>query len=230
MHIHCIQHVPFENPGAIVKWSQQNGHELSITHLYAGEELPTINTWDMLVVMGGPMSVHDEKEFPWLAEEKSYIGKAIEQDKTVLGICLGSQLIAEALGAKVYRAKQKEIGWFPVNWTPNARNLLPNSPEQSSVFHWHGETYDLPAEAELLASSAVCQNQAFIYQGKVIGLQFHLEMLEENVNTIVDQCGHELEEAPYIQTKEEILRNSSSFNDTYALLSELLNGLQKQLY
>lgn len=227
MHIHCIQHVPFENPGAIVKWSEQNGHELSITHLYTGEKLPAITDWDMLVVMGGPMSVHDEKEFPWLLEEKRYIGKVIEQDKMVLGICLGSQLIAEALGSKVYPANQKEIGWFPVKWTPTARKLLPNGPEQSMVFHWHGETYDLPADAELLASSDICQNQAFIYHSKVIGLQFHLEMLEDNVNRIVEHCGHELVEAPYIQTKQEIIHDTAPFSDTFYLLSELLDGLQK---
>src|SRR5579871_6354431 len=148
IRFHCIQHVPFETPGNIQIWAKEKGHSLSYTHIYNNEELPAINDFDVLIIMGGPMSIHDEKEFSWLKKEKEFIKSAIQENKKILGICLGSQLIADALGAKVYNNKEKEIGFMPVKFFKD------NSEE--IVFHWHGETFDLPEGATLRASTEAC--------------------------------------------------------------------------
>ncbi|BBI34081.1 type 1 glutamine amidotransferase [Cohnella abietis] len=228
MRIQFAQHVPFENPGAIANWAVKQGHTCSVTHLFAGEELPAMDTWDWLVILGGPMSVHDEAKHSWLVGEKSYIAEAIRSNKIVIGICLGAQLIAEALGAKVYPNDQKEIGWYTVKWTSSSlrKTLLRHFPEETLVFHWHGETYDLPEGAELLASSSACKNQAFVYGNTVFGFQFHLEMLQGNIQLLIENCGDEIKAAPYIQSSEEILNMASNADHSVALLDELLDQIE----
>ncbi|NOU68882.1 amidotransferase [Paenibacillus sp. LMG 31461] len=230
MRIHCIQHVPFENPGAILNWSEKQGHELLVTRIFAGERLHAIETWDWLFVLGGPMSVHDENEYPWLNEEKRYIKEVIQTEKTVVGICLGAQLIAHVLGAKVFPNEQKEIGWFPIQWTQASIELplFPNPSSESVVFHWHGETFDLPDRAQLLASSAACKNQAFIYEKSVIGLQFHLEMMQRNVQLIIEHCGEEISVAPYIQSEKEMLNAPLQLERSNMLLYGFLDQLEQQ--
>jgi GMP synthase - Glutamine amidotransferase domain len=172
--------------------------------------LPSTDSWDWLVILGGPMSVHDEDAYSWLSEEKQYIARAIHEGKTMIGICLGSQLIAECLGADVYPNKQKEIGWFKLQWlldNEHPDTVLSSFPDEMTVFHWHGETYDLPNGARRLASSQACFNQAFIYGDHVYGFQFHLEMTEENIRKIVENCGSELAAGPYIQTADKLLNS-----------------------
>jgi GMP synthase-like glutamine amidotransferase len=227
MRIQCLQHVQFETPGAIEKWASDNGHVCSTVRLYAGHELPSVDAWDWLVILGGPMSVHDESEHPWLIEEKRYIREALDTGKTVIGICLGAQLIADVSGARVYPNEQKEIGWFPVQWTTIGQTLLPfeSFPAAPVVFHWHGETFELPEGAALLASSEACRNQAFVLNGTVFGFQFHLEMMEDNVRAIVSNCGQEIIEAPYIQQADEMLGASETMAESNALLVRFLDGL-----
>lgn len=210
MKIHALYHVPFEQTGCIADWIDANGHQLTATRMYEQDTLPNIATLDWLIVMGGPMSVCDETLYPWLVDEKRYIESAIHQGKVVLGICLGAQLIADVLGARVYPNEHKEIGWFPIEWTEAARQsrLFDHMPSPMQVFHWHGDTFDLPKGALHLASSAVCHNQAFVYDNRVIGLQFHIEMKQDNIAAIIDNCGDELVDAPYIQSAEEMLRHA----------------------
>lgn len=234
MLIHFIQHVPFENPGSILEWAQERGHNIQITKIYAGETPPPTNVWDWLIIMGGPMSVHDTSKYGWLENEKQYILKALQEGKTIIGICLGAQLIAEALGARVYQGKEKEIGWFPIHWNINESNqrLLKAFPEQSPVFHWHGETFELPAGATRLASSPVCENQAFIYKSSVLGLQFHLEMQLENIKQLIKHCGEEIVDAPYIQRAEEMQSEEASMESSKNMLFQLLdhfNDLQERV-
>src|SRR2546428_2396131 len=114
MNIHYFQHVPFEGLGCIEDWANRKSHVLSSTRFFEKHTLSDLKTIDWLIVMGGPMGVYDESEYLWLKEEKEFIKKAIDANKVVIGICLGSQLIAEVLGAKVYKNKFTEIGWFPV--------------------------------------------------------------------------------------------------------------------
>jgi len=210
LKIHTLMHVPFEGLGCIDQWILENGHSSTFTKFYEEYSLPDIETFDWLIVMGGPMGVYEETTYPWLAEEKAFIQESIDSGKTVLGICLGSQLIAEVLGAKVYPNHQKEIGWFDIKLSENAKVLpmFDHFEEQFQVFHWHGDTYDLPVDSTLLFSSDNCVNQAFLYQDNVLGLQFHFEVTEATLNSMVKHGRQELVENDTIQTAETILSQS----------------------
>ena len=205
--IHTLLHVPFEGLGCIDQWITENNHTASFTRFYEDFKLPAIDEFDWLIVMGGPMGVHDEVEYPWLVMEKTFIRKAIESGKTVIGICLGSQLIAEVLGAKVYANPQKEIGWFDIKLSDSAKSLVlfDHFEEQFQVFHWHGDTYDLPAWSKLLFSSDNCRNQAFLYQDNVLGIQFHFEVTKKTLINMVEHGKDELAENNTIQSALAIL-------------------------
>ena len=145
MRIAVLQHVPFEGPAAIADWAAARGDRIAVAHLYRGDPLPALADFDMLTVMGGPMSVNDEAKYAWLAPEIALVREAIGAGKIVLGVCLGAQIIAKSLGAKVYAAGQKEIGWFEVKRTETEHPIFEGLPAAFPVFHWHGETFDLPA-------------------------------------------------------------------------------------
>ncbi len=205
MRAHWFQHVPFEGLGCIESWLTAAGYDITKTAFYLSSELPILNEIDLLIVMGGPMSVNDEEEFPWLAEEKQFIRNAINAGKPVLGICLGAQLIANALGARVYKNQVKEIGWFPIEKVGSSGGNCFSFPLALDVFHWHGETFDLPEGAHHLARSAGCKNQAFQVGKNVIALQFHLETTPESARQMVANCRDELVFGQYIQTEADIL-------------------------
>lgn len=222
MHLHYLQHVPFEGPGFIEEWAVAGGVQLTRTRLYAGEHPPSLASFDGLVIMGGPMGIHDHEGHPWLPAEKAFIAEAIEAGRTVIGICLGAQLIAEVLGAKVYPGPNKEIGWFPLRRAPEAPEWMP---DKLTAFHWHGDTFDLPEEATLLASSDACHNQGFIYRDRVVGLQFHLESTHQSIEALIGNCGEELVDAPYIQSGEQIRNGHSNIAGINAVMDNLLNNL-----
>jgi len=159
--------------------------------MYEGEKFPALDKVDLLILLGGPMGVNDSEKFPWLTAEKEYIRDAIVWGGRVLGICLGAQLIASALGARVYRSRTKEIGWYLVEGIP-APGLSFPFPPSFPAFHWHGETFDLPPGALHLARSAECHQQAFQVGRNVLGLQFHLEATPESVQSLIDNCGDDL--------------------------------------
>lgn len=225
MHVHVLQHVPFEGLGSIEEWLLQRNMTISYTRLFESDSFPPLANIDLIIALGGPMSVNDEEELPWLRTEKRFIAGAIANNKAVLGICLGSQLIANALGAQVYPAMEKEIGWFPVYAEPAMLDALA-FPTSADVFHWHGETFDLPPGAIHLASSAACHNQAFQFGTRVIGLQFHLETTPESADSIIRHCGKELVPQRYIQS-EATLRNVSAGNyvEINALMAAILEYL-----
>ena len=212
LRIQYFQHVPYEGPGYISEWATKYGHLLSGTMLYEEHTLPDAGDFDWLVIMGGSMSVYDEN-ISWLAEEKRFIKEVIDAGKTVIGICLGAQLIADVLGAKVYPGKEKEIGWWPVRLTPDGEKhpLLMDLPEEFVTFHWHGDTFDIPEGAVHLISSDVCSNQAFIFNENVLALQFHFETTETTVKDIIDNSRHELVEAHHIEPEERMLSQAGYF-------------------
>lgn len=223
MNIHWLQHVPFEGLGSIEKWAGKMGHTLSCTRLFAGDPLPQHNQFGMLVVMGGPMGIYDEKEYPWLITEKPFIRAAINAGMPVLGICLGAQLIADVLGARVSANTQKEIGWFTVTRTdPIPDGLMGILPENQTVFHWHGDTFDLPAGAVHLYSSNVCRNQAFLYKDRVLALQFHLETALESAIPLIQNCRNELVPGPSIQTEQEIIDGIEKFAGINGTMDRIL--------
>lgn len=198
MRVHIFMHVPFEGPGCISDWITANAHEVSYTRWFDHPTPPDVNDVDLLIIMGGPMGVHDETTYPWLAVEKALIRQVIMHDKSVLGVCLGAQLVAHVLGAEVFANEQKEIGWYPVQFSPSSPVSLP---QEMTVFHWHGDTFDIPAGAAGFASSAATPNQAFIYNEKVIALQFHFEVTKESMEAMLHHGEEELIAAPYIQDK-----------------------------
>ena len=205
MRAHYLQHVPFEGLGSIEPWLKRSGYEISRTPFFESAELPDMNEVGLLIVMGGPMSVNDESRFPWLLKEKQFIRRAIEQRKPVLGVCLGAQLIANAMGARVYRNRLKEIGWFPVHGVPLYDRSVFCFPQSIDVFHWHGETFDLPPNAIRIARSEGCENQGFQLGSSVIALQFHLETTPDSARDIVTHCRDELTPDKYVQSEEGIL-------------------------
>jgi GMP synthase-like glutamine amidotransferase len=171
MRMAVLQHVEFEGPAAVADWAAGRGFPLRVFHLYRDTTLPSLSDFDMLTVMGGPMSANDEARLGWLGPEIALVREAIAADKIVLGICLGAQIIAKALGARVYPGGTKEIGWFPVQRT-GSHSLFDGLPDSFTTFHWHGETFDLPHEATSLAKSKITETQAFAVGQRVLGLQF----------------------------------------------------------
>ena len=146
VRVHCFQQVPEEGMACIFDRLKFHKVQIAYTRFYMQESLPQVDEFDFLIVVGGPMSVYDEEVYPWLRDQKRVIKQAVEAGKVVLGICLGSQFIASALGADVYPGQQKEIGWFPLCLTEKGQELL-EIPEGQAVFHWHGDTFDLPQGA-----------------------------------------------------------------------------------
>ena len=206
MRVHWLQHVPFENLGSIEQWIKNNGYSVASTRLYADDPLPSVDEFDFLIIMGGPMSVHDEKHYPWLKMEKRFIKEAMDRGRTVLGICLGAQLIAQALGAAVYKNTEKEIGWFPINHIASGEQsgFFDLMSDRATVFHWHGETFDLPENARHLAISEGCNHQAFSYNENILALQYHLEITEKGIANLIENCGDEIIPAPFIQSRAEM--------------------------
>jgi GMP synthase-like glutamine amidotransferase len=229
LRIHYLQHVPFEGLGCIEDWVSTNGHSLSSTKFYENNNLPELSDFDWLIVMGGPMGVYDEEKYDWLSGEKEFIRNAIQEGKTVIGICLGAQLIASSLGAEVYPNAEKEIGWFPIFPTESGKSieLLRGSLDPFPVFHWHGDTFDLPLGALRLASSEVCLNQAFLYNRKVVGIQFHFEVTEKSLNQMITFCGNELVSGRYIQSAETILGNTQFISEINNRMFHLLDFMEE---
>jgi GMP synthase-like glutamine amidotransferase len=220
MRAHYLQHVPFEGLGSIEPWLREADYEITSTRFYESPRLPVLKDIDFLVVMGGPMSVNDESAYSWLGQEKRFIRDCVEAGKSVLGVCLGAQLIASAMGAKVYRNREKEIGWFPVQAsTSSAGGSGFRFPASVEVFHWHGETFDLPAGAVHLARSRGCENQAFQLGKSVMGLQFHLETTPGSAREMVSHCRAELLLSEYVQSESDIL---AAAPEKYAVINQLM--------
>ncbi|WP_310599741.1 glutamine amidotransferase-related protein [Desulfobulbus sp.] len=228
MRVHALQHVEFEGLGHIGRWIADRGHVLSLTRLYAGEVLPSPAAFDRLVVMGGPMNIYQDARYPWLAAERALIREAIAAGKSAVGVCLGAQLLADALGSPVFSGIDKEIGWWPIRLTEAGKGsgLLAGVEEETVVFHWHGDTFDIPAGAIHLAASEGCPSQAFVYDNRILGLQFHLESTPETVAAIVARCGDELVPGRYIQSEAYIRASGSAhFPAINRLLETLLDRL-----
>jgi GMP synthase (glutamine-hydrolysing) len=199
-----LTHVPFEGPANIGRWAVERGHALKVTNLYDGQSPPEPNEYDFLVVMGGPMNIYDYNKHPWLSGEKKAIEHGVTQGKAMLGVCLGAQLMAHVLGGPVSKNPLPEIGWLPVDQTPDAKDspIFKHFPERYTAFHWHGDTFALPPGATLMADTQGCANQAFVYGGNVVGLQFHIETTVESMEALIENCAHEIVRGPYVQDAE----------------------------
>jgi GMP synthase-like glutamine amidotransferase len=226
MRAHCLMNIFFEGPGYISDWMDQHGHSMVIWRLYEDPSLPDPEEVDMLVVMGGPMNIYEEDKYPYLAGEKDLIHACIREHKYVIGICLGAQLMADALGEKVFKNSEKEIGWFPVHTDgENAdHEILSVFPENFTPFHWHGETFGIPVDARKLGSSDACMNQGFLYGDHVLALQFHLEITPHIVEDLLQYAARDMTPGEYVQTAGEIRDGLEHCPTNRAVLFQLLDG------
>ena len=172
MRIVALRHVAFEDLGVWMSIIRERGHQ--VDYVDAGDDLSRARAADLLVILGAPVGVGDTAAYPYLADEQEVIAARLGDDQPTLGVCLGAQLMAAALGAAVYRAERAEIGWGRLTLAPEAAATPLRHLADAPVLHWHGDTFDLPAEAVLLASSGVTKNQAFSF-GRSLALQFHAE-------------------------------------------------------
>jgi GMP synthase (glutamine-hydrolysing) len=222
--LHALIHGPSDGLGAIAPWAAARGHAVTETRLDAGEPLPELSEFDLLVVMGGAMNVYQHRDHPWLVPEKRCLAKAIAQGKKVLGVCLGAQLIADVLGGKVWQNPEKEIGWWPVRMLARPGPFA-QWPEQLTMFHWHGDTFSLPPGAVRVAESDACANQAFLYGDRVAGVQFHLEVTPDSVAGFIAGGESELTPARFVQGPQEALHPPAGF--MASALSDLLEAFER---
>ena len=211
----------------IGEWAEKQGHSVASTKLYESAPLPAMEAFDWLAVMGGPMSTDEEGRYPWLADEKDFLKAAIDAQKPIIGVCLGAQLLSEALGGSVAPNQETEIGWFPVALTEEGRKspFTRRWPQEFTAFHWHGDTFDIPKRAVRLASSTACRNQAFAWRDRVVGLQFHLEYTPDSIRAMLEHCGDEIYSAPYIQCAPAIETQIDLTRDLRPMLYQLLDAL-----
>ena len=193
--VRVLQHIGPEGPGFIADALMRADIDLAVTRPDLGEPVPTrLDGESGLLVMGGPMGVYEVDEYPYLADEQRLIEHALREQKPVLGVCLGSQLLAATLGARVAPGPRKEIGWFEVTAADVAAKdpLLGRAPSKFVALHWHGDVFDLPSGAVSLARSALTVHQAFRYGGHAHGLLFHLEAKPDQVEKMAAQFADEL--------------------------------------
>jgi GMP synthase (glutamine-hydrolysing) len=219
----------FEDLACIEPILIKRGHSLSSTQLYLSQPLPRIEDFDWLIVLGGPMAVEDENQYPWLKTEKIFIRKVINASKPVFGICLGAQIIAHVMGAKVYKNAYREIGWYPITCSPEAndtvfRDILTDKLE---VFHWHEDMFEIPQGAVHLASSQACPNQGFIFDNHIIGIQFHLECTLDSARALINNCRDALDASPFVQSEAQILSDKSKFDRVNDVLYLLIEKFEK---
>jgi GMP synthase-like glutamine amidotransferase len=200
----------FEHPGSVVDWANEKNYTITYTKIFKDANFPSTDSFDMLVIMGGVMGAYEEDKYEWMRAEKLFIKKSIEANKKVLGICLGAQFIADALGAKVFPHTKKEIGWFEVEKVATHK-LTENLPQTFTTFHWHGDTFTLPGNAIHLCKTQACEQQGFVYNNHVAGLQFHTEIKEDLLNSMIENERSELIKAKYVQTEDKIKRLATEY-------------------
>jgi GMP synthase-like glutamine amidotransferase len=225
MRVHWLQHAEHEGLGCIGPWLASRSARVRHTPLHRGELPPAIDEFDWLIVMGGPMNIYEHQAHPWLIAEKKLIRDACVKNKKVLGICLGAQLLADVLGAKVTTNREQEIGWFDVTLTEEGHKspLLSGSPATFPAFHWHGDTFSMPKGHASLIKSDACVNQAFALDTRLVGFQFHLEVREVDVRDWL------VTDAPtparYVQTAAEMLRDPGRFAEQNKLMAQVLERM-----
>jgi len=223
MRVHWLQHAEHEGLGSIEPWLRARGHRVAGTRLQRGEELPHVDDFDWLIVMGGPMNIYEHDRHSWLIREKFLIRDACVKNKKVLGICLGAQLIADVLGGGVTQNREPEIGWFDVMFNDEAEKspLFDAFPHKFMAFHWHGDTFAYPKGATPLMRSEACERQAFSWgEGRVLGLQFHLEVELDDARRWLETDAPEPRR--YVQAPAEILRDAERFAANRRLMHALL--------
>jgi len=185
-----IKHISIEGPGIIGEFLKNIPWEVKTFELDKGVRLPEdLCGINAIISLGGPMSVYEEEKYPFLKVEDKFLKKAIKEEIPILGICLGAQLLAKACGAKVKKAEQEEIGWYKVSLTEDGKRdlLFRGLSKELDVFEWHGDTFEIPNNGTLLASSNYCKNQSFRYGRNVYGFQFHIEVTPSMIHSWIQE-------------------------------------------
>ncbi len=219
MNIVCFQHVAFETPGYIATWAQARGHRLRPVRTDHEDPAAALREADALIVLGGPMGVHDDALHPWLAAEKAALRAALERGLPTLGICLGAQLIADALGARVFKGAQREIGWLPV---VSSDDVIGQGATFTPLL-WHGDVFTLPSGARPIGASAACELQGFRYRDHVLALLFHLEMTRSGLTELIAHCASEIDGSPTCQPPQQMLAENAPFEASHALAARILD-------
>lgn len=218
-----LQHADDEGLGSMHHWFTEHGFDINTVRIDRGEALPPHNSFDWLVVMGGPMGVYEEAQYPWLREEKAWLKQAIESEKKTLGVCLGAQLIASALDASVYPNDTFEVGWYPIIRTDPSASWLP---QQTTLLSWHGDCFDLPRGAKAFATSELTPCQGFRYGNRTWALQFHVEADASTVHAFLEAGGGELPQGEGVQSIEQ-LENPLHLTNSANIAADLLNFMAK---
>jgi GMP synthase-like glutamine amidotransferase len=232
MRIQLIEHDPEDfSRTNISLWAAEKGYRVNQTYVCNNEDLPPVDSFDWLMVMGGSQQAWDEGATPWLQEEKAFLSDTLAAGKIILGICFGAQLLAEALGGKLFPNPQKEIGWHEVSLTRQGQEsfLFQNVPSDFVTFHWHSDHFSLPRSCTRLAGSKATENQAFVDKDRpLVGLQFHPEYTRDMVRYYASEHSQDWVPDVYVSTKDEVLTRTEEIPDTYWLMETLLNNMEQE--
>lgn len=230
MIIYCLHHIEFETFGNLKEWALFNDHVLETVNPSMCNSFLSPDDFDILVIMGGTMSVYEENKYPWLRKEKAFVRKVLEAGKPILGICFGGQMLAEILGAVVCSNMYKEMGWHNVRKTAECESVFIDLPREFPVFQWHGDTFGIPEDAVKLFESEACENQGFIYNNNVIGLQFHPEANDMWIRELINHRKSDLTEGKYVCREETMLHRSMELKMSRNIFFYLLNTLSFSIY
>lgn len=229
MKIHYFQHTPFENTRLIKEWAHENQCEISGTRIHKNDPLPDPDSFDLLISLGGPQNILEISKYPYLKNEINYITDLQNENKKILGICLGAQLISTALGCPPETSPHKEVGIFPVSLNDNASTdpIFKSFPRQFQAIHWHYRMPGLPTGATILGQTPGCPRQIIKFKDNVYGIQFHLEIVKESLQEMFRFCGDYFDlPSPYTQCRDKFL--SQNFNEPHTLLKQILNNFLKE--
>ncbi len=232
MRIQLIEHDPEDFSGTNISlWAADRGYRVNQIYVCNNEELPPADSFDWLMVMGGSQQAWDERATPWLQEEKAFLSDTLAAGKIILGICFGAQLLAEALGGKLFPNPQKEIGWHEVSLNREGQEsfLFQDIPSDFVTFHWHSDHFSLPRNCTRLACSKATENQAFVDKDRpLVGLQFHPEYTRDMVTYYAREHSQDWTSDDYVSPKDEVLTRTEEIPDTYWLMETLLNNIQQE--